>query len=338
MHFFQKKNLIVLLLGSFFSFLNATESEIPADLQAAKYITLIEKNDGFGCQLIRRMSAIAFAEYHHKTYVHLPINKLQHNYDNDINFADNMESFANMGMGCLIKEDLYKDLFFYGGKYWGYFVSLSTDIGRKLNQKQDLDNIRKRNMYYPEYYDDYSFNNPTSEDLNLLLSENQTHPFIYAREDYLYYTGKNMDAYFNKDVIELLRNRFFSSKKEPIVYFENNNINVAVHIRRGDVSPQANPDEYFLSIIGIIRKRFPNSVFHIFSEGTEKQFIKFVSKDIRLHLNEDIQMTFNALVAADVLVTSKSCFSYSAAILSKGIIYNCPKFWYPKLNHWIEIK
>jgi hypothetical protein len=346
MKFFQliKRNtflfyLYFVLFVAFFSSLSADDNQIPKDLQDAKYVTVIEKNDGFGSQLLRRMSAIAFANFHDKIYVHLPFTELQHNYGSDKNFANKMEAFANIGMGSLLKENINKDLFYLGGEYWGFYISLSTNIGRKLKEKQDQENnSQKENFYHYYHYRDkyYSFNGLEKEDLAQLLNENLEHPYIYAREDYLYYINKNVDAYFNKDVIELLRNSYYASEKKIIPYFNNNKLNVAIHIRRGDVSPQTNKDEYFLSIIEIIRKKHPTAIFHIFSEGNEDLFVKFRSKDIILHLNEDIRMTFHALVTADVLVTSKSAFSYAAAILSKGIIY-CPKnYWNSSLKHWIE--
>jgi hypothetical protein len=328
----------------FSSSLIANKNEIPKDLQAAKYVTVIEKNDGFGFQLFRRMSAIAFAKFHGKVYIHLPFTEIAHNYDNDINFPKKMETFANIGMGCLLRENIYKDLMYYGGSYWGYYISLATDIGRKLKEKEErkkLDNIDMHRRRRPEKIGYRRFERLSREEFDLLLSENLNHPYIYAREDYVYYTNKDVNAYFNKDVLDLLRKRFHSSQKENIPYFEKDRINVAVHIRRGDIlicnRGRAFKDEYFLDIIENIRKMYPMAVFHIFSEGDEEEFIKFRSKDIKLHINEDLAMTFHAMVAADILVASQSTLSYTASILSKGIIYS-PKWRYPKLEHWIEME
>jgi len=52
------------------------------------------------------------------------------------------------------------------------------------------------------------------------------------------------------------------------------------------------------------------------------------------HLNENLFDTFTGLVAAEILVTSRSSFSYSAAILSDGEIYYQP-FWHPPGEKWI---
>ena len=44
--------------------------------------------------------------------------------------------------------------------------------------------------------------------------------------------------------------------------------------------------------------------------------------------------TFIGLVAADILITSRSSFSYSAAIISDGEIYY-QQFWHPPGDKWI---
>lgn len=307
-----KKQLFIFKGYFYFAFLGIfslstiNSSEVPENLQKAKYITISEKNDGFGSQLLRRISAIAFAAFHNKIYLHLPFTKLQHNYDSDINFPSSMESFSNIGLGCPLRE-----------------ISDKTDIC----EREDNMEFVHRNINFIDKNIDPNYNDETG---------------IYEREDYLYYTDKNVDAYFNKDLLSLLKGRYYSTPKNKIPYFENNVVNVAVHIRRGDVTNtgpmgQWKNDEYYLSIMKRIRKEHPRVIFHIFSEGKEEEFTKFRSLGTVLHLNEDIKTTFHALVSADILVTSKSAFSYTAALLSDGIIYytNC---WLPKLYYWNEIR
>ncbi len=279
---------------------------MPKNLQKAKYITISKKNDGFGSQLLRRMSAVAFATFHNKIYLHLPFTKLQHNYDNDVNFPSLMESFSNIGLGCPLRE-----------------ISDEPDVDER---EIDIDFIH-RNRDFKDKNIDPNYNDETG---------------VYEREDYLYYTGKDVNAYFNKDLLDLLKKRYYSTPKNKIPYFKNDVVNAAIHIRRGDVTNtgpmgQWKSDEYYLSIMKRIRNEHSRVIFHIFSEGKEEQFTKFRSLDTVLHLNEDIKATFHALVSADILVTSKSAFSYSAALLSDGIIYytDC---WLPKLRYWNEIK
>lgn len=62
-------------------------------------------------------------------------------------------------------------------------------------------------------------------------------------------------------------------------------------------------------------------------------------KGIQFFLNEDPYKTFLKMTMADVLITSKSSFSFNAALLNKGIKI-CPKnFWhtYPQTKDWIIV-
>lgn len=60
-------------------------------------------------------------------------------------------------------------------------------------------------------------------------------------------------------------------------------------------------------------------MIRVFSQGTEQDFRDLHQFGIEFHLNEDLLSTFHSLVLADVLVMAKSCLSYSAALLSKGL-------------------
>jgi len=77
---------------------------------------------------------------------------------------------------------------------------------------------------------------------------------------------------------------------------------------------------------------------YLFSQGTPddfKEFEKFPNLHFCLEMNA--QDSFLHMVNADLLITSKSSFSYKPALLSNGIKV-CPKdFWhgYPDSVDWI---
>jgi hypothetical protein len=77
-------------------------------------------------------------------------------------------------------------------------------------------------------------------------------------------------------------------------------------------------------------------LFHIYSEGSESEFECFKNPNTVLHLNEDVKTTFIGLIVSDVLVQSKSSFSYVAGLLTQGIVYHIP-FWHPPMSKWISI-
>lgn len=269
--------LIVFVILGIFSICDLPAIEMPKALKNARYITSDKGKDGvdgFGAHLLERMSAIAFAAHYKKTYVHQPFCKLAHNYENNPDFHNEMELFANIGKGF-----------------------------------------------------------PTMEGLD---SKN-----VFSAKGYSLYVNKKIDSFYNKDVLALFKINYYSTPKNEIPYFDKGRVNVAVHIRRGDVldmnlQGMLNSDEHYLAAMKKIRKLYPSAKFFIYSEGKEEQFARFKLNDVELHLNEDIKDTFHALVTADILVTSKSTFSYTAALLSDGVIFYTP-YGNPKLSHWIEL-
>ena len=102
---------------------------------------------------------------------------------------------------------------------------------------------------------------------------------------------------------------------------------IAVHIRRPNICDNRidgadTPDSYYLERIAKLREEYGGSAeFHIYSQGPTEMFQEFCHKDIVLHLDLELCATFLGLVSADILVTSRSALSYSAAMLTDGIVY-----------------
>ena len=76
----------------------------------------------------------------------------------------------------------------------------------------------------------------------------------------------------------------------------------------------------------------------IFSTGKPEEFIEFVKYgEIHFCSDMDEYQSFVHLVYADLLITSKSSFSYKPALMNRGIKI-CPRnFWhgYPDKKDWI---
>ena len=149
----------------------------------------------------------------------------------------------------------------------------------------------------------------------------------------------NIDYYINCQTLSKIKKIFWENKERN--HFNNDKFNIAIHVRRPN--PHDNrtngtdtPDEYYLNVMNIIRSQYNHKdiLFHIYSQGDNSSFNKYISDDVVFHINEDIYTTFIGLVAADVLVMSRSSFSYVAALLNEGIIYYCP-FWHIPAKHWI---
>lgn len=133
----------------------------------------------------------------------------------------------------------------------------------------------------------------------------------------------------------------FRSNKNKKDYFDNDSLNIAIHIRRpnrhdcrligADV-----PDEIYQKILCYLRQMYShqNPQFHIYSQGDLETFVDiYGASDVVFHVNETIEQTFPALVFADVLVTSLSSLSYTAGFLSDGQVFYLP-FWHPPFPTW----
>ena len=79
-------------------------------------------------------------------------------------------------------------------------------------------------------------------------------------------------------------------------------------------------------------------VIYLFSQGVESDFEDFKQfSNLHFCLESSAQDSFLHMVNADLLITSKSSFSYKPALLNKGVKV-CPKnFWhaYPESYDWI---
>ena len=146
----------------------------------------------------------------------------------------------------------------------------------------------------------------------------------------------NPSKYYNNDVIKILK-EYYYSKAKPII----ENIDIAIHIRRGDVNKllcknRYTSNSYYNKIIKFLNIKYPNYKIIIFSEGNIKDFNDINNKNVSFKLNESIEKTFHSLVSAKILVTAKSSFSYSAAILNSNTIYYMD-FWHKPLKNWKNI-
>lgn len=123
-------------------------------------------------------------------------------------------------------------------------------------------------------------------------------------------------------------------------------IDVAVHIRRGDVSDAGvNAIRYtqnerikqaLANVLEAIEKMGETASVTIYSEGSMEDFADFVQPGVRFNLGGDAFATYHSLVNADVLLMAKSAYSYSAAILSNGVCVYEPYHRTP-LADWISL-
>lgn len=144
------------------------------------------------------------------------------------------------------------------------------------------------------------------------------------------------EKYFTPNVLKQLREIFLKNKQNS-VSFPNQ---IAIHIRRGDVTSKDFlrwvPLQYYQKIIRYLEHKYPSHEIVIYSEGLVEEFSALKAKNLKFKLNGSALEIFLEMVNSDILITSKSAFSYSAAILSIGKIYYTP-FWHAPLPNWKRI-
>ena len=144
--------------------------------------------------------------------------------------------------------------------------------------------------------------------------------------------SKNPDMYYNTHVLSILQKYYYSTPKPTIIVPQ-----IAIHIRRGDVN-ENNEKRYttndkYKKIVSFLLEKYPYDIITIFSEGKIEDFHELQQERVHFKLNDSIEESFHSLVTAKVLVTAKSSFSYSAALLNENIVYYIP-FWHKPLKKW----
>lgn len=152
----------------------------------------------------------------------------------------------------------------------------------------------------------------------------------------------NLERAMKSDALKKIKT-IFRANKIAQNYFGDSHLNIAVHVRRPNIHDSRidgtnTPDDIFLNVINKLRQLYSlkQPLFHVYSQGSCENFCNYISNDIVLHLNESVEDTFTAMVLADVLVTSASSLSYTAGLLSDGVVYYVP-FWHAPLPGWISV-
>lgn len=169
----------------------------------------------------------------------------------------------------------------------------------------------------------------------LILSDEK---IIFQKSHYHNYTDGIASTY--REIRQVLQKKYYTNLKDNPFNGQKKHLQIAYHIRRGDVD---NTDtlrytgnsqiyESILELKAILDHLNIPSTISIYSQGKTEDFGNLT--DIaQLHLNGTIFDDFNRLVQSDILFMAKSSFSYCAALLSDGIVVYEP-FWHQPLDEW----
>jgi hypothetical protein len=225
---------------------------------------------------------------------------------------------------------------------WDYFLG----FGEKEITVSDLLKMGYKKVTLP-LFNEYNIGEVTLIK-NIISSYSNKKVVFIAEQD---------QAYCDQcGVLQVIREKFHSAAartKDQLV-FDKESFNIAIHIRRGDiVVGKDNKNEnlllrwqgndYFIKVLQTTIKNLntikPISIY-LFSQGNKRDFPEFEHfTNLHYCLEMSAQDSFLHMVNADLLITSKSSFSYKPALLSKGIKI-CPMdFWhrYPDNEKFILV-
>ncbi|WP_345985251.1 hypothetical protein WCX49_11655 [Sulfurimonas sp. HSL-1656] len=195
-----------------------------------------------------------------------------------------------------------------------------------------------------------------------LFNENNAEEVARVRDIIRSYGDKNVVFLAEQDqfyadqfgVMEELKQKFYAAparRGEHLLYDEAY-FNIAIHVRRGDiVAGQANKNpnllmrwqsnDYFAKVLtNVIENLLTEKPvrIYLFSQGKPEDFADFNQfENVHFCLEMGAMDSFLHMVYADLLITSKSSFSYKPALLSNGIKVCPDNFWhgYPNSEDWI---
>lgn len=155
-------------------------------------------------------------------------------------------------------------------------------------------------------------------------------------------------------VMDALKSKFHNApaRKCDVFFYRKDHFNIAIHVRRGDIVSGKNRNEpnmllrwqdsdYFKNALSNLLKNLQTSKpikIYLFSQGNLDEFKDFEEfNNVVFCLEIGAQESFLHMVYADLLITSKSSFSYKPALLSNGIKVCPPNFWhgYPNDDSWL---
>jgi hypothetical protein len=248
------------------------------------HITVAGRNDGAGSQGLARMSGICLAKRYGLTYVHTPFRGMQ--------VAEGQEPI-----------DPYK-----ADEAWAAAWESVFNLGHG--------EISAVECTLPRI------------EIDDFMADRQwwSSPCLLSAGYYSMIVDRMPEAYYA--VIPQLRQKFFFNKPPRP---RSNVVDVCAHLRRGvDVRPDNPETAYRFVSDDIVLKsiRMTQSVLNelglsshirLFSQGDQKDFAPFRDMGFELCLNTPAIPSFCAMVEADVLIMTKSSFSYAAAILNGGV-------------------
>jgi hypothetical protein len=263
------------------------------------YLTYLKQTDGMGSQYQRIIGIICLAMKYDCQYIHSHIDKMEHLPDPCSEYLNNIEEFFQIQNHFpTMNESVSFDS----------IINLDTNVTEAIL-------LEYKNMAVSK---------------NILLAIDHAYS-MFDKNTQLYEIGMPFLNGIKKNI--------------ELPEYHIPGVKIAIHIRRGDVSTRMNVDryvplDYYQQIINKLSTSHENAQFFIFTEISPENASEFIdfqnaNKNISMKIIPDIDIltTLEYLIKADVLVMSKSSFSYVAGLYNKNTVFYMD-FWHAKLDRW----
>jgi len=134
-----------------------------------------------------------------------------------------------------------------------------------------------------------------------------------------------------EQVIPELQKAYWKLDRNINLIYLKDKVSVAIHIRRGDINFNNNPDRWldlthYRNIIGNLNRELGenNLDICIFSEGQPEDFKDLATSNVRIILGGSDLVAIHHMCSADILVTGQSSFSIMAAYFNKNFVIYTP--------------
>lgn len=235
------------------------------------------------------------------------------------------------GFGAQFQNIIFDILFTYSNTNYRYVFPNINSFEHNYTRDSGFTERLIRYMNLRDYFPNKAFNSVK----------------YYKSTSTYTYVENNLTQLLKSQTMNTIKTHFYADKN---TYFDTHYHNVAVHVRRlnsddSRVDGTETPDSYYIGLMKTIRDTHPVNgkplMFHIYSQtrgaGYNERFMKLYNPGdddrIKFYLNGNLLHTFHGMVFADILVCSRSSFSYCAALLTNGVVYYKP-FWHKPADFW----
>jgi hypothetical protein len=213
---------------------------------------------------------------------------------------------------------------------WGYVFCLDNGIefyhSPFKENSPSGDGDKTLNLSYGEkLYKEYSGGKIKHKDISFgeYLKSDSTGLYVFDWNNFdhrNYVLGVTNKRLIQDDIRNVLRKKYYARNK-PLT----KSGNIAVHIRRDDITKKDYPDRYepigyYLKILRCLHKQYPDYTVRIFSSNVDARFNtlkeKSPFKKTIFCVDATLKLTLMWMINAEILITSASGLSFIAALIS----------------------